>query len=237
MNLILFLVVISQTPQWELNIDPGAVNAGAMRANILGVTNIWSTLPNPNSAIIINSVTFDFRVGDEIQSSTARYFCREVGSTKQWIKFTEPADLTSFISSDSSQYSSSFGEMWYKVIDSYTNSPEVSGTVKAGSSVIKVFTANVDGTVMPTGLWRSISTQGDPFYKDSIKLKPQLYTGFKPGQTITVWVDIGASLITGATRTFYNTGIPWELDITSAPNRHMDNRVGEWRGPAAGLMR
>ena len=93
MNLLIFLSIISQTPQWELTIDPGAINAGARRANILGVTNIWSSLPNPNSAIIINSVTFDFRVGDEIQSSTARYFCREVGSVKEWIKFLEPADI------------------------------------------------------------------------------------------------------------------------------------------------
>ena len=69
MNILIFLITVSQTPQWELRIDSGAVGAGAFNASILGVTHIYENLPN-TTASIIDGVTFGFSSGSIIQSTT-----------------------------------------------------------------------------------------------------------------------------------------------------------------------
>ena len=87
MNILIFLITVSQTPQWELRIDYGAVSAGAFNASILGVTHIYENLPN-TTASIIDGVTFGFSPGSIIQSTTGLWYCElDDSSNKIWSKF------------------------------------------------------------------------------------------------------------------------------------------------------
>lgn len=69
---ILFLLIAQTEPQWELLLDPGATMSGAHRANIIGATHLFSSVPTTPTCTI-QDITYRFVAGDRICVNDATF--------------------------------------------------------------------------------------------------------------------------------------------------------------------
>lgn len=88
-----------QSTEPELELWPGPVRAGALAAPILSVSPSFSTIPNPNSAII-NGITFWLPVGSIIASSSTGFLRLDAG--RNWVPLSATGDTSGIIGSSTS---------------------------------------------------------------------------------------------------------------------------------------
>ena len=171
----------AQTTEPELEIWPGPARAGALAAPILSVSPSFTTIPNPDSAII-NGVTFWMPIGSIIRSSSTGFL--QLDSGRNWVPFSATGDISGIIASSTSVISN--------MVKYSTDIRDITRVVFASSRSTFTHYFPLNRRVRPHN-WLALTIGGAPYQESAHILSTSggLHLG------ITVQLEAGSTWSTG----------------------------------------